>query len=95
MARQIQLLPAEYKSSIRPRTVEDHHAALCRELEHLRAENKRLEGLIAFKDEKLLDTARFLEDVLRENKPQSIDGIKRRISQLKGAVDRERGGLPE
>lgn len=94
MARQIQLLPAGYKSSIRPRT-EDHHAALCRELEYLRAELKRLEGLIVFKDETLLDTARFFEDVLRENKPQSIDGIKRRISQLKGAADRERGGLPE
>jgi len=57
VARRIQLLPAEYKSSIRPRTVKDHHAALCRELEHLRAEIKRLEGLVSFKDEKLLDTA--------------------------------------
>jgi hypothetical protein len=93
--RQIHLLPPEYKSSVRPRTVEDQHAALCTELEHLRAEIKRLEGVISFKDEKLIDTARFFEDVLRENKPQSIERIKRLVSQLKGAVERYRGGLPE
>jgi hypothetical protein len=95
VARRIHLLPPEYKSSFRPRTVEDRHAALCTELEHLRAEIKRLQGLISFKDERLLDTARFFEDILRENKPQSIDRVKRLISQLKGAVDRYRGGLPE
>jgi hypothetical protein len=93
MPRRIQLLPVQYKASFQPRTVEEHHLALCTELEHLRAEIKRLEGLVSFKDEKLLDTARFFEDVLRENKPQSIDRIKRLISQLKGAADRYRGGL--
>ena len=93
MPRRIQLLPSQYKASIQPRTIEERHLAFCTELAHLRAEVKRLEGLISFKDEKLLDTARFFEDVLRENKPQSIERIKRLISQLKGAADRYRGGL--
>ena len=73
----IQILPPQYKASIQPRT---EILAFCNELAHLRAEIKRLEGLMAFKDEKLVDTARFFEDVLRENKPQSIDRIKRLIS---------------
>jgi hypothetical protein len=89
----IQILPPQYKASIQPRTDEERILAFCNELAHLRAEIKRLEGLIAFKDEKLVDTARFFEDVLRENKPQSVDHIKRLISQLKGAADRYRGGL--
>ena len=95
MTRKIHVLPPEYKSVARPRTIEDQHAALCAELEHLRAEIKRLEGVISFKDEKLIDTARFFEDILRENKPQSIERVKRFVSQLKGAADRYRGGLPE
>ena len=95
MPRQIHLLSPEYRSTARPRTAEDRHAALCRELEHLRSELKRLRGVISFKDETLLYTARFFEDILRENKPQSIERVKRLISQLKRAVDRERGGLPE
>lgn len=93
-AKQIYFLPQEYKRPVRVRTAEDRQAALCNELEYLRSENKRLTGLIAFKDEKLLYVIRFLEDVLRQNKPQSMDFIKRLISRLKGAVDRERGGLP-
>lgn len=95
MSRRIQILPANYKSDVRPRTDEDRQLALCNELQHLRQEIKRLRGLNAFKDDKLLYAARFLEDVLRENKPQSIEFIKRLISQLKGAVDRIQGGLPE
>ncbi len=94
-AKQIYFLPREYKRPVTARTAEDRQAALCNELEYLRSENKRLTGLIAFKDEKLLDVVRFFEEVLRENKPQNIDFIKRLISRLKGAIDRERGGLPE
>jgi len=93
VAREIQLLPASYRSTVKHDTVEAQHAAMCRELEHLRSEIKRLQGLIAFKDEKLLYTVRFFEDVLRENKPQSIDFVKRLISQLKGAAERQQGGL--
>ncbi len=95
MARRIHILPAEYRATVRSRTVADSHAALCNELEHLRAEIKRLDSLNIFKDEKLLDAARFLEDVLRHNKPQSIGQLKRLISRLKGAANREQGGLPE
>jgi len=95
VARSIRLLPTEYKSVARLRTVEDRHAALCSELGHLRAEVKRLEGVIKFKDDVISDQVRFLEGVLRENKEQSIEGMKRRISRLKGALDREQGGLPE
>jgi hypothetical protein len=93
MPRRIQILPSQYKASIQPRTIEERNVAFCTELAHLRAEIKRLEGLIAFKDETLIHTARFFEDLLRENEPQSIDRIKRLISQLKGAADRYRGGL--
>ena len=39
--------------------------------------------------------ARLLEDQLREPKPLTFERVKRLISQLKGAVDRERGGLSE
>ena len=95
MARKIQILPAQYRSTVRARTVEDRHAALVSELSHLRAELKRLEGVIKFKDDMLLRTAVFFENILRSNEPQSIDGIKRLISQLKGAANREQGGLPE
>jgi ABC-type transporter Mla subunit MlaD len=93
VARHIQLLPPEYKSTARPRTIEDSHAAL--ELERLRSELKRLEGVSAFKDEALLHAIRFFEGVLRENQPQSIGQLKRLVSRLKGAIDRECGGLPE
>jgi hypothetical protein len=95
VARRIQFLPPEYKPTVRHRTAEDRRAALCRELEYLRSEIKRLKGLIAFKDEALLDQARFLEEVLANNKRQSIEGLKRRISRVKGAADREQGGLPK
>lgn len=95
MPRKIHLLPPEYRSTVRQYTAEDRHAALCRELEYLRSEVKRLESLIRFKDLTLLRTAGFFEEILRDNTPQSIEGLKRRISQLKGAVDREQGGLPE
>ena len=95
MARLVHLLPPEYKSTVRHRTVADAHAALAAELGRLRSEIKRLESVVKFKDGVLLHTARFFEDVLRENKPQSIDRMKRLISQLKGAADREQGGLPE
>ena len=95
MARQVQLLHPEYRSGAQPRTVEDRNRALAAELGHLRAEVKRLESIIKFKDGVLLDQVRFFETILRENEHQSIEGLKRRISQLKGAVDREQGGLPE
>lgn len=95
MNGRIHLLPPEYKATVRHRTVEDAHAAMCTELAHLRAEIKRLEAIVKFKDGVLLHAARFFEDVLRENKPQSIDRVKRLISQLKGASDREQGGLPD
>ena len=95
MARHLHLLPPEYKSTARPRTIEDTHAALCAELERLRLELKRLQGVMAFKDEALLYAVRFFEDVLRQNQPQSIAQLKRLVSRLKGAVDRDHGGLPE
>ena len=91
----IHLLPTEYKAAVRPVTAEDRHFALCRELEYLRSEIKRLRGVNSFKDETLLYMARLLEDQLREPKPLTIERVNRLISQLKGAVDRERGGLPE
>jgi hypothetical protein len=95
VARYIQILPPEYRSTARPRTIEDSHAALCTELQRLRSEVKRLEGVAAFKDESLRYAVRFFEDLLRENKPQKIDQVKRLVSRLKGAIDRECGGLPE
>ena len=95
MPRRLQHLPPEYKSTARPRTIEDTHAALCAELERLRLELKRLHGVSAFKDEALLYAVRFFEDVLRENQPQSIGQLKRLVSRLKGAIDHECGGLPE
>lgn len=95
MARHLQLLPPEYKSTARPRTIEDSNAALCTEVGRLRSEVKRLEGVSTFKDEVLLYAARLLEDVLRTNRPQSIGQLKRLVSRLKGAADRDRGGLPE
>lgn len=93
MARTIRILPSNYKSVVQPRTVEEHHAALCNELQYLREENKRLRSLITFKDGVLLYAARFFEDLLRSNEEQSIDFVKRLISQLKGAADRQQGGL--
>jgi len=95
MARRIHLLPPEYKTSVRPVTAEDRHFALCRELEYLRSEIKRLKGINSFKNEMLLYMARLLEDQLREPEPLTFERVKRLISQLKGAVDRERGGLSE
>ncbi len=95
MSRRIQLLPPEYKATVQHRTVEDNHRALCSELARLHAEIKRLESVIKFKDGVLIYAARFFEDVLRDNEFQSIDRLKRLISQLKGAADREQGGLPE
>ena len=95
MPRRLQLLPSEYKSTARPRTIEDTHAALCAELERLRLELKRLQGVMGFKDQALLYAVRFFEDILRENQPQSIGQLKRLVSRLKGAVDRDQGGLPE
>jgi hypothetical protein len=73
--------------------VEDRHRALVAELSHLRSELKRLQSIIKFKDGVLLDQVHFFESVLRENGYQSIEGLKRRISQIKGAMDREQGGL--
>jgi hypothetical protein len=90
---QVHLLPREYKAASRSRTVEDRNRSLISELGYLRGELRRLRGVIAFKDQTLLSTARFFEDILRENKPQSIEGLKRWVSRLKGAVDREQGGL--
>jgi hypothetical protein len=63
MPRRIQILPPEYKSTAQPRTLEDRHAMLCNELGHLRAEIKRLEGLIKYKDGFLLFTAEFFEEI--------------------------------
>jgi hypothetical protein len=94
VAQKIHLLPPQYKPSFRPVTLEDRHAALCRELEYLRSEIKRLKGVNSFKNETLLSMAGILEDQLREPKPLTIERVKRLISQLKGAVDREQGGLP-
>ena len=91
MSRHLQILPPEYKSTARPRTVEESHAALRAELERLRSELKRVEGVSAFKGEALLYAVRFFEDVLRENQPQSIGQLKRLVSRLKGAVDRDQG----
>jgi hypothetical protein len=93
--RHLQILPPEYKSTARPRTIEDSNAALCVELQRLRSEVKRLEGISAFKDETLVYAARFVEDILRTNQQQSIQQLKRLVSRLKGAVDRDQGGLPE
>jgi hypothetical protein len=90
----IQILHPEYKAESKPRTVEERNQALVSELAYLRSEVKRLESVIKFKDGVLLDQVHFFEEVLRENKHQSIEGLKRRISQLKGAMDREQGGLP-
>ena len=44
---------------------------MCRELEHLRADNKRLNNLIQLLRGVLLDTARYFEEVLRNNNPQA------------------------
>ena len=95
MARRIQILPPEYKAASQPRTVEERHRSLVAELSYLRSELKRLQGIIKFKDGVLLDQVHFFEAVLRDNGQQSIEGLKRRISRLKGAMDREQGGLPE
>lgn len=93
MAREIQLLPPTYRSAVKHETLEGRHAALCCELEQLRAEIKRLEKVSEFKSGVLLDTARFFEEILRNNNPQSIEGLKRLVSRLKGAADRQQGGL--
>ena len=93
MPRQVHILHPEYKASLQPRTVEERHRALVAELSYLRSELKRLEAVIKFKDGVLLDQVHFYEAILRENQPQSIEGLKRRISRLKGAIDREQGGL--
>jgi len=66
---------------------------LARELDHLRSENGRLLDLCRWKDQVLADEALFLEDVLNSGQPVTIEGLRRRVSRLRGTVDREKGGV--
>jgi hypothetical protein len=77
------------------RSAKDRALLLGVEVKHLQGEVKRLEGIIAFKNGVLLWVAAYFEGVLADNNPQSVEGMKRMLSRIKGAVDRQQGGLPE
>ena len=96
MRRQVQLvIGLESPRAARRMPAEWRLQSLCRELGHLKSEIKRLKSIIAFKDRTLLYEVRFLEEVIRDGKPQTMLALRRRISRLKGALDREQGGLPD
>ena len=93
--KHVYLLPEEYRQPPVPQSAEDREAMLRVELKHLQGDIKRLEGIIAFKNGVLLWVAGYFEGVLTDNNPQSVEGMKRMVSRIKGAVDRQQGGLPE
>ena len=91
--KQIYLLPEEYRRPRIRQSGRDREAVLSVELKRLQDEVKRLESLIAFKNGVLLYAVAYFEDVLADNNPQSVEGLRRMVSLLKGAVARIQGGL--
>ena len=87
------LKPSFWSSGKSTDSLVHHRESLSRKVEALKAEVERLKEVVRFKNGVLQDEVEFLEEFLRGPASVTYEALSRRVSRLKGAIGRLKGGL--